>query len=54
MILAIYAVVSIYLGDKFMLQTGLLEQFSQVEIDSDPEIVDPGPSQEHVGLGPWG
>ncbi|GCB28327.1 hypothetical protein AAWM_11212 [Aspergillus awamori] len=32
---------------EFMLQTGLLGQFSQVELDPDP---DPDLSQEHVGL----
>ncbi|RDH27111.1 hypothetical protein BDQ94DRAFT_175926 [Aspergillus welwitschiae] len=33
---------------EFMLQTGLLEQFSQVELDPDPDA--PDQSQEHVGL----
>ncbi|PYH38144.1 uncharacterized protein BO87DRAFT_412788 [Aspergillus neoniger CBS 115656] len=32
---------------KFMLQTGLLGQFSRVELDPDPDL---DPSQEHVGL----
>ena len=35
---------------EFMLQIGLLGQFSQVDLDPDPEQAVLDPSQEHVGL----
>lgn len=35
---------------EFMLQIGLLGQFSQVELVPDPEQAVLDPSQEHVGL----